>query len=304
MSGSTTISDLFLNKELILRKSLSFFAERFSCALKIGVELEFYLLNKGKVALNSEINLDNFILLLAKYFQHDELIYLIEKEKGSAQIEVKFSPTSDLQFLAKKINDVKAEISEIAEKQGFFADFSAQNFLDDCGSAMQFNLSFCDENDKNLLLEDLNLAKKITASILKYASQMMIFCVQNDEDFLRFDVLLNKKLHKNGKFVAPTFICCGIDNRSALVRFFAANSKNAARVEFRLAGANCDATLILASLLFVLTQNVDFDEKLLVYGNAFDEKYDFKSLPKNFDEALAEFSGGELNSFLIKMASK
>ncbi len=237
--------------------------------LSIGVELEFYLFEKGLPCQKDKV--DNFI----SSFLKKSLIYCIEPEKGVSQIELKFSHTKNIEQLCEEILQAKNDACDLAKKLDCDAVFKAQPLLDDCGSAMQFNLSIHDENDKNLLAKNKNLCENAIAGMLENIDEMMCFYAPNEDDFLRYDLSRNIALHKKGKFTAPINKSYGNDNRSCAIRVL----KN--RIEFRVPSANCEPKsamdAFVKSVKIGLSQNLKPKIEQKIYGNAFDEKYKLES---------------------------
>ena len=113
------------------------------------------------------------------------LIYQIEKEQGASQIEVKTVFTPDLSSLCEELEGAKNFIKNLATQKKLIASFAAQPFIDDCGSALQFNISL-HENDKNIFELDENILKNVAENLLKMTNQMMIFLAPKEEYYARF----------------------------------------------------------------------------------------------------------------------
>lgn len=277
------LEKFYLRKQQILEKSLEFFQKNSSFkSIKIGCELEFFLLLKdGKNA--SENQVAEFISALQKF-------YSSKKERGESQIEIVTDFTSDLKKLCGDLENCKNYIKKLAEEKNLFACFAAQPFLDDCGNALQFNISLHNQNGENLFVRDENLLKKNINSLLAATNFMMVFLAPEKEDYHRFSKNLNVNLFKKGKFTAPINLSFGFDNRSCAIRVVKGESGK--RLEFRIASVNADPFLAIAAILISLTQKTaqNFPQ---IFGNAFDENYQLINLPQNFDEALRFFKAEE-----------
>jgi glutamine synthetase len=276
------LEKFYLAKERILKKSLEFFINSNSLIPKIGCELEFFLFEKDSLKPANEELVAEFIAELQKF-------YIAEKERGISQIEIKTDFTADLEGLCRKLEDCKNQIQKLALEKNLNASFVAQPFIDDCGSALQFNISLHEKDDKNLFLSDENLIKKSAESLLSATNSMMTFLAPQEEDYQRFDFDLNKKLFQKGKFTAPVNLSFGSDNRTCAIRVPAlTNEKPGKRLEYRLAAANADPFLVIAAILISLTKKSEkkFEQ---VFGNAFDEKYRLENFCGNLDEARASF---------------
>ena len=325
ISSLQKISDFYANKNSILKKSLTQFVENTKFFPQIGVELEFYLLNQSLQPLENKALIAVYISALEKLFAQDATIYKIEKEQGASQIEIKIAPHSDLLLLAQKIEKIKESAKILAQENNLVACFDSQPFIDDCGSALQFNFSLHDIAGNNLFIKDNfadnnffikhketvsqknNLLLNTIAGMLDSIEWAMIFYAPQPQDYLRFDLEINRNLHKKGKFTAPVNISFGDDNRTAAVRvlpiknwqnshddFSATKPKEIYyRIEFRVAAANADPYLatssLLIAILYAINNNMLPQDSQKVFGNAFDEQYSLKKIAANYDEALHGF---------------
>jgi glutamine synthetase len=167
------LEKLYLNKREILEKSQKFFKNSSSLVLKIGCELEFFLFEENLQKPVNQAARDDFIaelqFELPKKFP---LIYQIEKEQGASQIEVKTVFTPDLSRICEELEGAKNLIKNLAAQKKLTASFAAQPFIEDCGSALQFNISM-HENDKNIFEFDENILKNVAGSLLKMTNQII-----------------------------------------------------------------------------------------------------------------------------------
>ncbi len=293
MNGSNLISSFYAQKEKLLRKSFANFTNSVKFFPHFGIELEFYLLDQNLQTLENQGLVDDYILELKNIFLKNSQIYNVEKEQGRGQIEIKIAPTSDLSRLCEDIEEIKKSAKNLANKNNLIASFAAQPFVDDCGSALQFNFSLHDENGENLFAKKDELFFQSIAGMLELLDEMMIFCAPKKEDYLRFDLEINRALHKKGKYTAPVNISFGDDNRTAAIRIPRVENVKQSRIEFRVAAADSDPYLMLVSLLSVvdygIVQKLAIQDLQKVFGNAFDEQYAIKKFAKNLQEAQKYF---------------
>lgn len=269
------LEKFYLNDKKILDKSLQFFQNSNPASiLKIGVELEFFLLRENVAA--SEEVVAEFIANLKKFC-------IVEKERGVSQIEIKTDFTSDLQKLCADIENKKLRIKKLATEKNLIASFASQPFSNDCGNALQFNLSLHDENGQNLFFSDEKLLQNYVNSLLSATNFMMIFLAPEEEDYQRFSKQLNIDLFKKGKFTAPVNLSFGNDNRTCAIRI--KQTKTSKRLEFRIAASTANPYLAISALIIALTQKSQKNFPA-IFGNAFDEKYKLEEFCKNRDEAL------------------
>ncbi len=237
------IEKFYRSKRKILKKSQEFFLNSNSLIIKIGCELEFFLLEEDAKKPADQGVVNDVISELQKK-------YHVEKEQGISQIEIKTEFTPDLSRLCEELEDCKKFIKKLAEEKKLVASFAAQPFLDDCGSALQFNISLHDELDKNIFKTDENLLKNYVAALLEKTDEMMIFMAPKIEDYIRFSFELNRDLFKKGKFSAPINLSFGADNRTCAIRIpTITKAKPGKRIEYRLAAADADPWLAISAIL-------------------------------------------------------
>lgn len=296
------LTNFYLNKDKILDLIVAVFLTSTSLIPKIGIELEFYLLNPDKSKVTDSLKTEQFIEKLFQITSQNSFIYQIEKEQGVGQIELKTIFTSNLNKLCQEIEFIKSQAEKIALGQNLIISFDAQTFEDDCGSAMQFNISLHDEKGENLYISNKKFLENSITSLLNFTDAILVFLAPNEKDYIRFNNELNHKLFKSGKYSAPINLSFGIDNRTCAIRLSSGspNSKNSCpnskkRLEYRIASANCDPYLSIASILAALTNGITCNMKLSdynfeqVYGNAFDRQYKLSQFSKSYDEALSNF---------------
>jgi glutamine synthetase len=285
------LDSLYLNKREILKKSQDYFKNSSSLILKIGCELEFFLLQKnGQTIANQDQISDLILSLKAQLEKRFSLISQVEKEQGVSQVEVKTHFTSDLTKLCEEIADAKIFIKKFATEKNLIASFAAQPFFDDCGNALQFNISLHEgENGANLFSSNSNLLKKIAQELLNKTNEMMVFLAPKPEDYSRYLLEVNRALFRAGKFTAPTNLSFGANNRTCAVRV--ANGESGKRLEYRVASAEADQFLVIAEILLAVISGLQVknSNQKQIHGNAFDEQYCLPKLCQNFDEALEFF---------------
>jgi glutamine synthetase len=235
----------------------------------IGIEWEFYLLHNGKALSNEKLQLFSQNLL-----KRNVNILEIAREQGNGQIEIKLPPYSNILNLCQDFIQIKKYIREIALEMSLEADFSAQKYLNDCGSSLQINLTILNNKKQNLFNRSVNDESRILLyainGILNNIPKFIDNYISSKEDIIRFDRKLNIKLHKSGKYTAPVNISWGYDNRTAAIRITGKNSNR--RLEFRIPSSNSYISKVIESVLEsvflgvkakIIPQNPD-------YGNLFD----------------------------------
>ena len=245
----------------------------------IGLELEFYLLKEGNKILGSNQLIDKFLFEFA-----NQLNFKIEKEQGDGQVEVKTLPSSNIKSIVHDVILIKKITNEISAKLGIEANFSAQPFRDDCGSALQVNLSLWNKNDQNLFAKnndcESNFLLNSIAGMLEFTSEILPIAASKKEDFLRYDLDLNLNLFKKKKYTAPVNISWGYDNRTCLIRVPKSIKPEDRRIEYRLASADSNVELLINLLLKAVKFGIDNNLNPMqpIYGNAFDKNYNLENL--------------------------
>lgn len=278
------LEQLYATKQEILKKTQSFFLNSSSLILKIGCELEFFLLDENGAALeNQGLMLDLMSQIKVELVKNFSLIYQVEKEQGKSQVEIKTVFTADLPRLCEEIVAAKELVRNFAREKNLIASFAAQPFIDDCGSALQFNISL-HQGDENIFDSD-EILRKTAAALLEKTNEMMVFLAPKEEDYLRFSFEINRNLFRQGKFTAPVNLSFGADNRTCAIRVVKGESGK--RLEYRIAAANADLYLAIAAISLVILSGINGGEVNIdqLHGNAFDEQYQIKSFCKTLDES-------------------
>ncbi len=307
MNGLPKIADLQGKKDLLLAKTLSYFSQEVGYFVYIGVELEFYLLDH-KSRMSTEKEVKSFIDFLNDQFLDDEIYFTAEQEMGSSQIEIKSVFTGQLPVLCSFLSEIQEKIKDYAVKFSCSACFKSVLHQDDCFNSLQFNLSIHDKNGVNIFSNHHKMIEDINLAILKYVDESVIFCIKNQSDFVRFDIELNKKLHKQGKYVAPTKKSCGVNNRSCLIRYFKNDNGLDNKIEFRLPCAESDHVMIIIFLIFctlkAIKSSITGSKEYIIYGNAFDSQYNLPEFVKNYEQAQKCFEDGEFYEFCNNLLAK
>ncbi len=284
------LEQFYQNKRNILKESQKFFSNSNSSTLKIGCELEFFLLQQNSQNVANQGLVEEFISEIENDLTNKfPLIYKIEKERGESQVEIKTLFTADLLRVGEELEGAKNFIKNFAQTKNLTASFAAQPFLDDCGSALQFNISLHGKDDKNLFESDANILKNSANSLLQATDLMMIFLAPKAEDYARFSFEINRTLFKKGKFTAPVNLSFGGDNRTCAIRIptLVKGSKYGKRLEFRIAAADADFFLAAAAILLAFKN--EESNLLQIHGNAFDEQYRLKQFCGSLKEARGSF---------------
>ncbi len=162
---------------------------------------------------------------------------------GQQEIDLRYA---DALSTADNIMTFRTVVREVALSQGIWASFMPKPFTEHPGSGMHTHLSLF-EGDRNAFFEagaEYQLSKvgrHFIAGILHHAAE--ISCVTNQW------VNSYKRLIGGGE--APSYICWGHNNRSAMVRvpMYKPNKGQATRIELRTIDAACNPYLAFAVIL-------------------------------------------------------
>jgi glutamine synthetase len=256
--------------------------------IKIGCELEFYLLDQDSNLAEEKIR-DLFIIELKNNF-YNLVNCQVKKEQGRSQVEIATFAFENLEKLSLTLDLIKDSIELLAKKLKLQISYHGLLSKEDCPSALQFNIAIYDSNHKNIFNKDQNLLNLFASLLLDFTDKMLYIHAPNEDDYFRFDDDINKKLFELGKYCAPINLSFGGDNRSCAIRIPACENKENLRIEYRIPSASANHWLSLSAILITLLQ-IKNQKNLYpkIYGNAFDEVYQLKKFAKNFQKSQENF---------------
>ena len=243
----------------VLKRTLSAAADK-GFTFYTHPEIEFYLFKDSPVAGSDPIPVDR-----SGYFDHTaqsrgsdfrrEAISMLEAmgisvefshhEGGPGQQEIDLR-YADALSTADNIMTFRTVVREVALGQGIWASFMPKPFTTHPGSGMHTHVSLF-EGDRNAFYEagsEYQLSKtgrQFIAGVLRHASE--ISCVTNQW------VNSYKRLIGGGE--APSYICWGHNNRSAMIRvpMYKPNKGQSTRIEVRTIDPACNPYLAFAVIL-------------------------------------------------------
>jgi glutamine synthetase len=170
---------------------------------------------------------------------------------GQQEIDLRYA---DALTTADNIMTFRTVVREVALGQGIWASFMPKPFTTHPGSGMHTHVSLF-EGDRNAFFEagaEYQLSKvgrQFIAGVLAHASE--ISCVTNQW------VNSYKRLLGGGE--APSYICWGHNNRSAMIRvpMYKPNKGPSTRVELRTIDAACNPYLAFAVILAAGMKGID-----------------------------------------------
>ena len=210
-----------------------------------------------------------------------------ERAPSSCEIVYKYSDalrTCDNLILGKFITE------EVCRKHGLFATFEPKPFKNVNGSGLHTNISF-EVDGNNVFATDNELsetANHFMAGVLNHASALC-YLTTGPNGYKRLVA----------GYEAPTSICWGYHNRSAMIRVPNA-SKDARRIEIRNPDPTTNPYLCIAGILRAGMDGIKYKTKLPAPMDFnVDNTNTIVSLPRSRDEALKEFKKSSLLSNLI-----
>jgi len=203
----------------------------------IGAELEFYVQDIQDIALLSQ-----------------KIGCVIKEEKGQNQHEVDLPPSQHLVDYTKSIVELRKQIVVEAQELGGQADFTSKPFADDYGNSMHIHLNFLEDDD----------IEKYAQILCHYLPETVSAFLPKKEDYLRLD----------SRFMAPTHISYGGNNRTTMIRIPDSLPK---RLEHRLAAADANPVEILCNMLLSIDKGLkspgNTPNLQKTFGNGFDPQY-------------------------------
>lgn len=276
-------------------------------------EIEFYLCKNKPVAGESPVPVDD-----SGYFDHTaqgggpdfrrEVITLLENmgisvefshhEAGPGQQEIDLR-YADALTTADNVQTFRTVVREVALASGSWATFMPKPFTQHPGSGMHTHISLF-EGDENAFYEAgaeyqlSQVGRAFIAGLLQHAPEITAVTNQWVNSY--------KRLSGGGE--APSYVCWGHNNRSALVRvpMYKPQKSVSARVEHRGIDAGCNPYLAFALILAAGLKGVQ--EKYELAAEAEDDVWSLSEnerralgiapLPRNLDEAIRTMESSEL----------
>jgi glutamine synthetase len=162
---------------------------------------------------------------------------------GQQEIDLRYA---DALSTADNIMTFRTVVREVALSQGIWASFMPKPFTTHPGSGMHTHVSLF-EGDRNAFYEagaEYQLSKtgrQFIAGVLRHASEISVVTNQWVNSY--------KRLMWGGE--APSYICWGHNNRSAMIRvpMYKPNKGQSTRMELRTIDSACNPYLAFAVLL-------------------------------------------------------
>lgn len=219
-------------------------------------------------------------------------------EVGPSQHEIDLR-YADALTMADSIMTFRLTVKQVAEGAGLHATFMPKPLTGEAGSAMHTHQSLF-EGDQNAFFDPADefglskVGKGYIAGLLTHAREMTAITNQWVNSYKRLAT----------GYEAPSYVCWGRHNRSALVRVPRAKpgKEQSARIEFRAPDSACNPYLAFAAMLTAGMRGVEDGYELPpeasdnIYEMTPDERRaaGIRSLPASLMSALEEMERSEL----------
>ena len=231
----------------VLERQLARVAEAgFTCY--IHPEIEFYLVNRDAgyfdhVPGGTAHDFRRHAILMLEQMGISVQFSHHEGGPGQNEIDLRFA---DALSMADNIMTFRAVVEEVALKEGCLATFMPKPFPNEFGSGMHTHFSLF-EGDRNAFFDPAGqyqlsaIGRSFIAGLLHHASEITAVTNQHVNSYKRLW----------GGDEAPSYVCWGHNNRSALVRvpMHKPGKAQSARVEFRGIDSSANPYLAYAVIL-------------------------------------------------------
>ena len=219
-----------------------------------------------------------------------------EAGPGQQEIDLRYA---DALSTADNIMTFRTVIREVALSQGIWASFMPKPFTTHPGSGMHTHVSLF-EGDENAFYEAgaeyqlSTVGRHFIAGMLRHANEISVVTNQWVNSY--------KRMMFGGE--APSYICWGHNNRSAMIRvpMYKPMKGQSTRVELRTVDAACNPYLAFAAVLAAGLKGIEGEYELP--AEAEDDVWSLterertalgiKPLPRNLNDAIAVAEESEL----------
>lgn len=219
-----------------------------------------------------------------------------EAGPGQNEIDLRYA---DALTTADNLMTFRTVVKEVALEQGVFATFMPKPLTEEPGSGMHTHLSLF-EGDRNAFHEPgaqfelSKTARQFIAGLLVHAGEITAITNQYVNSYKRLW----------GGSEAPSYVCWGHNNRSALVRvpMYKPGKGNSSRVEYRALDSAANPYLAFAVLLAAGLKGVEegyelpeaTDDDVWELTDAERRALGIAPLPQSLDEAISLMERSEL----------
>jgi glutamine synthetase len=211
----------------------------------------------------------------------------VVKESAPAQFEINLHHVADPLKACDYALLLKRLVKNIAYDHEMDTTFMAKPYPNQAGNGLHVHISILDKDGNNIFKSEdpvtNDALRHAIGGIIETMPASMAFLCPNVNSYRRF----------GEKFFVPTSPTWGIDNRTVALRV-PNDSADAVRIEHRVAGADANPYLVMASVLagihHGLTNKIEPGDPL--EGNAYEQTE--ACLPNNLRDALRELDDNEV----------
>ncbi|MCT2539712.1 glutamine synthetase family protein [Sedimentimonas flavescens] len=206
-------------------------------------------------------------------------------ENGAGQFEINLLHVDDPLKAADDAVLFKRLVRGIARKHGFAATFMAKPYGDRAGSGMHVHFSLIDDEGRNVFDnggdEGTELLRHAVAGLIRTMQENTLVFAPHENSFRR----LLPGSH------APSSVAWGYENRTVAIRI-PGGSPKARRIEHRVAGADANPYLVLASILGGALLGIEgqWEPPAPILGDAYSQT--LETLPPDWASAIEAFDKG------------
>ncbi|WP_281966530.1 glutamine synthetase family protein [Roseovarius nanhaiticus] len=206
-------------------------------------------------------------------------------ENGAGQFEINMMHVADPLRAADDAVLFKRLVRGVARKHGFAATFMAKPYGNRSGSGFHVHFSLVDENGFNVF----DSGDEAGTDLMRFAVGGLMETMQ--ENTLTFAPHENSYRRIMPGSHAPTSVAWGYENRTAAIRI-PGGSPKARRIEHRVAGADANPYLVLASILGGALLGIEqkLEPAAPITGDAYSMK--LETLPLDWATAIDAFRKG------------
>jgi len=215
----------------------------------------------------------------------------IVSELGPGQFEINLVHVADPMLAGDQATMFKRLVKGIARKHGYAATFMAKPYTKKSGNGLHVHFSLLNEDGINVFddggEEGTDLLRYAVGGLMRTMSDSMLTFAPHMNSYRRFKVGAH----------APTFASWGYENRTVAIRI-PESPPVARRIEHRVAGADANPYLVLATVLAGALYGIE--NKLMpmaaIEGDAYNEAEANRELllPNKWDVATEVFSRSQV----------
>ncbi|MBW4936189.1 glutamine synthetase family protein [Marinobacter sp. F4206] len=210
-------------------------------------------------------------------------------EMGPGQFEINLNHVDDPLLAGDQAILFKRLVRGVSRRHGYGATFMAKPYAEQSGNGFHVHFSLLDESGQNVFdngtEEGSDLMKQAVAGMMKTMPDTMLTLAPNQNSYRRF----MPGAH------APTIACWGYENRTVALRI-PESPCAARRIEHRVAGADANPYLVLASVLAGALYGIEngLEPAAPIEGDAYAESDESLVLPNKWEDATNAFANSPI----------